>query len=90
MGSDKSDVSPRGNTLLGEVDAEPLQFHCIPDGLWKFNKPLSVRMVLNSESGIIYVSKTVFQRLEVHFLGEELAYPFPGEYSVAVADGKSL
>lgn len=58
--------------------------------LGKSSQTLSVRTVLYSVSCITCVSENLLQRLKTHFLGEQLAYLFPGECSVTVSDGRTV
>lgn len=56
----------------------------------KFNPPISVRAVLDNGFGITCLSEKLLQRFKSYFSGEKLAYPFPGGYSVTVADGRLI
>ena len=87
------DVCLTGNSLLGQVDGEPLQFHCKLEVVFvggKTRRPMSVGTILDSGSGITCTCDRLAQRLKANFPGEQLIFHFRWDHSTMLADKRTL
>ena len=70
-------IKALGGVDIGTVNVEPLQFHClekavVPGGM--VGDLMSVGTVLDSGSGISYLSEQLGQQMKLHFRDERLVY----------------